>query len=316
MAIDDTKPVEPPVPDYDAMSSAFDELTAPEPEKKPEDDPTSKVDTSAGDDKAEGEATPPEGEAAPPEGEAAPPEGEAKPPEGEAKPPEGAAPPTSEGEDWEARFKELEAKVNRQPEPQQKPPVETPPADIYAADEKEFLTAYEKDWPDVTKGEALKRRAEYAELVKHIFGEIARVYDPLVLRGAQAADTVAETNTLNAILAAHADYDDAMYNDVLKWAEGLTGTRKRIVEAVIAEGEPSELVELISDFKTATGRKPRVVAGSAPAAPAASVTELSAKAKQAAKALGVVDSKRTAPVSGQPDPNDFDSAWEDAVGSK
>lgn len=302
MAIDDTKPVEPPIPDYDAMSSAFDELTAPEPDKKPEDDPTLEVDSSAGDDKAEGEAKPPEGEA--------------KPPEGEVKSPEGAAAPTSEGEDWEARFKELEAKVNRQPEPPAKPPVETPPVDIYAADEKEFLATYEKDWPDVTKGEALKRRAEYAELVKHIFGEIARVYDPLVMRGAQAADTVAETNTLNAILAAHADYDDAMYNDVLKWAEGLTGTRKRIVEAVIAEGEPSELVELISDFKTATGRKPRVVAGTDNSAPAASVTELSAKAKQAAKALGVVDSKRTAPVSGQPDPNDFDSAWEDAVGSK
>jgi len=311
MATDTTKPEEPTVSDYDAMSSAFDELTAPEPSGKPEEgESTSVVDQAAADVKKET----PEAPATETPAETPAPEGEAKPPEGAEKPAETS---TSENEDWEARFKELEAKVTKQPEPQQqeaRPPVETPPPDIYAADEKEFLATYEKDWPDVAKGEALRRRQEYGELVKHIFSEIARVYDPLVMRGAQAADTVAETTTLSAIRAAHADYDDAMYNDVLKWADGLTGTRKRVVDAVIAEGEPHELVELLTDFKSATGRKPRVVAGAA--APAAGVTELSAKAKQAAKALGVVDSKRTAPVTGQADPDDFDSAWNEALGSK
>ena len=313
MATEDTKPDTSTPSAYDAMASAFDELTAPEPEKKPEDEPTSEVDKAAEEAKAEGVQEPPAEGAAEPAAEPAA-EGAAEP----AKEPAAEPPkePTPEAEDWEARFKELESKLTQQPEPTQKPPVETPPADVYAPEEKEFLTAYEKDWPDIVKGEALRRRAEYQELVAHIFKEVARVYDPLVMRGAQAADTVAETATLNAIMAAHADYDGAMYDDVLKWAGTLTGTRKRIVDAVIAEGEPQELVDLITDFKTATGRKPRVVAGDAPAAPAASVTELSAKAKQAAKALGVVDSKRTAPVTGQPDPDDFDSAWDDAVASK
>jgi len=296
---DETKPSA-----YDAMSSAFDELMTPAP--KPEDEA-------------------PAAEAAPVE-DAAAPAAEAAPAEEAPAKDEAAAPveagdeaelpkPDTGGEDWEARFKELEAKVTKQPELQAKPPVETPPPDIYAADEKEFLASYDKEWPDIVKGEALKRRAEYAELVKHIFTEIARVYDPLVTRGAQAAEDVAEANTLAVVRSAHADYDGAMYDDVLKWAGTLTGTRKKIVDTTIAEGDPQELVDLLTEFKSATGRKPRVVAGVAAAAPAA-VTELSAKAKQAAKALGVVDSKRTAPVSGQPDINDFDAAWAEALGSK
>lgn len=314
MATDDTKPTEPVVSDYDAMSSAFDELTAPVADPKPaEGESTSEGDTPA----LEGEAKPPVEPAkeADTQAPAATPAAEGEqPPTEPAKEP--ATPPTSEDDDWKARFEELEAKVERPPEQPQRPPVEPAPADIYAPEEKEFLAEYDKNWPDVTKGEALKRRAEYGELVTHIFSEIARVYDPLVQRGAQAADSVAETTALSIIRSAHADYDETMYNDVLKWADGLTGTRKRVVDAVIAEGEPGEVVDLINDFKSATGRKPRVVAGSAGAAPAAGVTELSAKAKQAAKALGVVDSKRTAPVSGQVDPNDFESAWDEALGSK
>lgn len=309
MATDDTKPTEPVVSDYDAMSSVFDELTVPEPDPKTEGgEPTSEVDTKAPETPA-ADAKPPV-ETPPAETPAA--ETPAATPAAET--PAESAP--TEDEDWKARFEELEAKVTAQPEAQEKPPVEAPPPDMYAQDEKDFLATYEKDWPDIVKGEALRRRAEYAQIVNHVFSEIARAYGPLIERGAMAADTVAETNTLNAIMSAHADYDGAMYNDVLKWAEGLTGTRKRIVEAVIAEGEPQELVELITDFKSATGRKPKVVAGTANAAPAAGVTELSAKAKQAAKALGVVDSKRTAPVTPAADPDDFESAWDEALGSK
>lgn len=324
MATEDTKPTPTTPPSaYDAMASAFDELTAPEPDQKPEGESTSQVEGEGAADKG---APPADAAAAPPAG-TTPAEGDTPPVESAATPaadtPAADTPPAAPaatppaGEDWEERFKELEAKVT-QPAPETKPPVETPPADIYAPEEKDFLTTYEKDWPDIVKGEALRRRAEYQELVAHIFKEVARVYDPLVLRGAQAADSVAETATLAAITAAHPDYDGVMYDDVLKWAGTLTGTRKRVVEAVIAEGEPQELVELITDFKSATGRsKPKVVAADGvQTPPAARVTELSAKAKQAAKALGVVDSKRTAPVTGQPDPDDFDSAWDDAVGSK
>ena len=237
-----------------------------------------------------------------------------------AETPPAETPPTEDTE-LRDRLAALEAKTATPPAAEAPPPVETPPPDqgppreIYAADEKEFLTAYQKEWPDVSKGEALLRRAEYQQLVTHIFNEVARVYGPLVERGVQAAETVGDTTTLAAIREVHNDYNDAMYEDVVGWADGLTGYRKKLAQGVIAEGEPQDVIDLISEYKSAKGlSKPKavVVQPTTPATPA--VTELSATAKKAAKALGVVDSKRSAATPQGSDPDDFDGAWEEAVG--
>lgn len=321
------EPAAAPTPtDYDAMASAFDSLMEPStPEGEP--DPVA----------SEGEQPAPSAEGAPApvaEGAPAPAAEPDKEPatEGVAAPAsvEGAAPvgepdkepatPTTEEVDWEARFKELEAKVNvpqpeaKQPQEPEKPPVDAPP--VYSKDEQEFLTQYDKDWPDIVRGEALKRRHEYQQIVAHVFNEIQRVWGPLVQQGAQAAETVADTTTLAAIREAHSDYNDAMYDAVIEYANGLTGMAKRVALATIEDGEVGDVIDLIADYKRAKGLdKPKVVAGSGAPAPAATVTELPAAAKKAAKALGVVDSKRTATTTAT-DPNDFDSAWDEAVGSK
>jgi hypothetical protein len=193
---------------------------------------------------------------------------------------------------------------------------------VYSEDEAEFLSTYEKDWPDVSRGEALKRRAEYQQVVQHVFTEIARVYGPLIERGAAAAEVVADNATLAVVRQAHPDYDDAMYADIQKWAEGLTGTKKKVAMATIAEGDPEEVVDLVNEYKSSTGKaKAKVtVATPAPAAPAApatpKVTEISSKAKQAAQAMSVVESKRTTPIQPAADLDDFEGAWAEAVGSK
>ena len=297
---------------YDAMASAFDELLSPESSvNEPENKLTEKdekkepvaAETSVTEEVPKEETT----EEAPKD-EALKEESSEEPPKEE---------PVKEDVDWKAKYDELrqqkETPTTAETPPEKK---ETPAPKIYSADEEEAIAAYEKEWPDVVKGEALKRRAEYAQLVGHIFSEITKVYGPLIERGAAAADAVAETTALHAIQAVHADYDDAMYDAVLKWSDTLTGTRQKVAKNIIESGDTSEVIELITDFKSATGRsKPRIVAGETktPATPV--VTELSAKAKQAAKAMSVVDSKRTDPV--QPaDPNDFDAAWDEAVGSK
>ena len=47
-------------------------------------------------------------------------------------------------------------------------PAATPPAaqdELYDAAEKEFLVKYDEDWGDVARGEGLKRRAEYRQLI-------------------------------------------------------------------------------------------------------------------------------------------------------
>jgi hypothetical protein len=321
-------PNTPPSGEYDSMASAFDELMTPEPSSTEDGDES----TSQGENKAAGTEPP----ATPGTPAAATPPAVALTPSGDSAA-AGAAPTaeppkeTPEEIDWKARFEELEAKSKAAPEPEPRgtepeAPKPEPAAKIYTDEEEQFLAKYNTEWEDVTRGEALKRRSEYAQVVQHIFTEIARVYGPLIERGSTAADMVGETATLNAIRATHEDYDDAMYDAVHAWVDkSLTGTRKKMAKAIITEGDPEEVVELITEFKTATGRatKPKVTADAGgkptpttPAAPVAPVTEISSKAKQAAKAMSVVDSKRTTPVQPAADVDDFEGAWVEAVGSK
>jgi len=337
----------PPPSDYDAMATVFDGLFTPEPSV--EDDPafsTKEVDKAAVETpeaKVAREAAEAAEAAETPEAKAAREAAEAAaatktPEEIEAEAAAAAAVETPEEKaakeaaakkpeetDWKAKFEALEAE---RAAPEKKEPAkaesekEEPPPKIYSTEEEEFLTAYAENWPDVAKGEALRRRAEYGRLVDHIFNEFNRVYAPLIERGALAADQVAETSALTIIQGAHNDYDDKMYGEVISWANDLTGTRKKIAQGIIEEGDPGEVIELITEFKSATGRKPRVVADGGtpppvtPAAPAAATPLLSAAAKKAAKALGVVDSKRSAPTTSPADPSDFDAAWDEAVGAK
>lgn len=324
--VEQSAPVVPPESDYDTMASAFDELTTPESSENGETDESTE--------QVEGEASSSEPPAEPEAPAAATPPAAAAstPPEDSTAAGEPPTAPADDAEevDWKKRFEELEAKVTKQaaPEPQQKDPEVPPPEQqkVYTEEEEAFLAQYDQDWKEVARGESLKRRAEYAAVVQHVFSEIARVYGPLIQRGSTAADLVGETAALNVIYATHEDYDDAMYSAVNEWVDKkLTGTRQKVAKAIIEAGEPEEVVELITEFKTATGRtnKSKVTAeegvkpaAAAPAAPVAPVTEISSKAKQAAKAMSVVDSKRTAPLQSAADPDDFDSAWAEAVGSK
>jgi hypothetical protein len=240
-------------------------------------------------------------------------------------PPVEGTPPveTPPVDDWKAKYEALmadRAQAPAAPAPAAPEPDTTPtPAEIYSADEKTFLESYAKEWPDVARGEALARRREYQQLIHHVFSEVARTYGPLIERGALAADQVAEDATLNVVRGVHTDYNAKMYDDVIVWVDGLSGTRKKIAQAIIEEGEPEEVIDLVTEYKSANGlNKPKAVAG-APAAPAAApVTALSAQAKQAAKAMGVVDSKRSVTGTAVPNVDDFDAAWAEAnaAGSK
>jgi hypothetical protein len=241
-----------------------------------------------------------------------------------------AAPQTPET-DWKAKYEELLARSQAPQEPQsapqapQAPAAQQPPAEkpLYTQDETAFLADYDKEWPDVVRGEALKRRNEYRILTQHIFSEFNRVYGPVLQRAAETSESFEDDSMLRAIQSAHPDYNDAMYDAVTAWAGGLKGFEKLLAEGIIREGTPEDVSALIAKYKEAKGIKPAAPAAPAatPAAPAtpqhkATVTELPAAAKKAAQALGVVDSKRGTAAPTGVDPNDFDAAWNEAVNAK
>jgi hypothetical protein len=211
-----------------------------------------------------------------------------------------AAEAAAEKEELRARLAALEAST-KAPEAT---PAEKP---IYTDAEKAILAKYEEDWPDVAAGEALKRRAEYRDLVRYVFDQVQQVYGPLLdyYQVRSAKDHYAEIKNLVP------DYDEVR-DKAIAWVETQPAYLKAAFTQVVESGSAEEVADLIARFKKDTGY-------AAPAkAPAAAVVpsgmpagkELPPAAKKAAAALKVVETGRTEQTSGV-DPNDFDAAFKE-----
>ena len=187
-------------------------------------------------------------------------------------------------------------------------PVPTPepaPAaapEILTAEDKEFLTTYEKDWGDVSRGEALKRRVENSGLLEYVFNEFAKEFLPV--RNALIA--LSQRTHRTDLRAEIPDYDSISQEKVVDWVGTQPAYLQTAYNHVIANGTKEEVKHLIDAFKAATG----VVQGTPtpPTAPAKRDTELPPAAKQAAASLAPVSSKRSAVIQGV-DPSDYDGAF-------
>ena len=242
---------------------------------------------------------PPAEEAAPAEGEEQPAESEKSAETTEQPDEEPPAPETKLSDDelldrFARIVKEKDApaaETHEVPPQQQQQP-------YYTEEEAKFLQDYEKDWPDVAKAEALRRRAEYRDLVSYVFQEVAKEFLPRLER----VDTLAERTHLNDLYTKVDDYDDAR-DKVVDWVGKQPTYLRQAYNHVIQQGTVDEVVDLINRYKQETGsrRAPAPVSRK-------TETELPTATKQAAAALAPVSSKRSAVIAGQ-DPNDFESAF-------
>lgn len=235
------------------------------------------------------------------------------------KPPakEEPAAPAADAEGDDAILKKLAGLVKgAAPDTQQAAPKETtapepekpfdPAEGIYTPEEIQAIEAYTKDWADVSKGEALIRRAEYRAITHHIYNEIIGALLPKL----EVVDALADTMQHNALAARVENYDD-MRDKVTEWAKTQPEYLQVAYNRVISEGTVDEVVDLIGRFQKETGMQVAAPAAKAAPAPAAKKEpELPAAAKQAAAALAPVGSSRSAVVSGT-DPNDFESAFKE-----
>lgn len=195
-------------------------------------------------------------------------------------------------------------KDQRQAAPQEQPQVQQqtqPEPPVYNDDERKFLEDYEKDWPDVAKAEALRRRSEYRELVNYVFTEVAKVLRPQI----ETVQAISEMTHLQQLQSQVSDYDDVR-DKVISWAEKQPPYLQSAYKHVIEQGTVDEVADLIDRYRRDTGAS---VAPAAPKpAPKKVETELPSATKQAAAALAPVSSKRSAVIAGD-DPNDFESAF-------
>lgn len=324
----------PATDDADDFDSVFDSLT--DKDTKPheqEDDfqeDAGAAGTAANDDQP-GESGDGEDAAAQPAatgGDAVVEDGAGQPADGNQPPAGGDAQPAGQQVDWEARFRELEARIQAQPAaaPAQAPaPATAAPAapaqeetPIYSAEEQAELAELQESWPEAHRLFSLLARQLQVDTLKYAFSEVDRVVAPLQ----QTVGTYAADDHMAAIYDAHSDYDQ-VYQPVMEWIGQQPSFLKAAYENVVQQGTAQDVNDMIARFKQETQWKPpattppaRAVAASPAATPAAASAGLSDAAKQAAKAMGAVGTKRGAAVSGAVDPNDFDGAWAEAVSNR
>jgi dihydroneopterin aldolase len=231
----------------------------------------------------------------------APPAADATPvDEGEAEAEAPEVPEASTSPTDDELLARLVALAKQAPETPKEPEAPAPAAepDIYTAEEKTFLSEYEKDWPDVAKAEALRRRSEYRDLVNHVFSEVAKELGPI----AETMRTLAERAHLTDLHEKVEDYDTVREN-VIEWVNNQPAYLQNAYKEVIQHGTPDEVADLVSRYKKeATPATP-------PAKSSKAETELPASTKQAVAALAPVSSKRSTIVQAD-DPNDFEGAFE------
>lgn len=187
------------------------------------------------------------------------------------------------------------------------PEAEAPP--IYTAQENEVISNYEKNWPDVSRAESLKRRAEYHDMLKYVFTEVVKYVDPLQAQMRLIGNTLHTSELKQAV----PDYSEDLETAVAGWVETQPGYLQTGMKQVMQSGTSEEVADLIRRYRESQG-----VAPATPAAPAAVVptppqatppkTELSSAAKQAAESLAPVSAERSAVPQGE-DPQDYDTAF-------
>lgn len=218
----------------------------------------------------------------------------------EPAPPE---PPKKEEEDaLLARLAKAVREQDTAPKPaktEEPTPQEPAPAPIYTEEEQAVLAQYEKDYPDIARAGKLERRAEYQQIVRYVFGEIAKELMPL----REVVQTVGTRLHLQDLTTAVGDDYDLIREKVIDWANNQPAYLQAAYRQVIEHGTAEEVADLVGRYRQENGVAKPTASSTPPA------TELPPATKQAAASLAPVSTKRTTPAA-TAEPAGFDDAFE------
>ena len=248
------------------------------------------------------EPAPAPAEPAPAPAEPAPAPAEPAPVPAPAEP--APAPVPQAAVDWEARARALEAQLAVRPTPAPvAPALEAPTeaAPVYTQEETELLTAYQTDWPDIAKAEALTRRAEYRQLLDYVFTKVQEQLAPVQQYTQEASGDM----HYNKLTQAHADYDQIV-DKVEEWVAKQPEFLRKSLTEVATSGDTNDVIELVSMYKRATGAQPAAIAPPPVVIPPAT-THPSKQA--AAQRLSPVSSQRTNSQATGAIPETFEEAF-------
>ena len=276
-------------PAEDDFSAAFDEATASDPTPDPEPEPGPEPD---------------------PEPSPEPSPDPAPEPEPAPEPDPAPTPPKSDDDDpnsatWEQRYKTLQgmfkAEVAREVRTQLSaaPPAEQPPArpsepaSADGGEEEQALNEAMEEYPHLMRAVSTLVKKTQAETESRIRADYAPV--------AKTVETDARERHFSAIRSAHSDFD-VVVRDLPAWVEQQPAYLQPGYKAVLSGGTAEDVIDLVSRFKEAKGlNKPTPKPSDNPA-------------RRQAEAAEVVRTRGAPAIPrGEPDKDDYESAFDEAV---
>lgn len=187
------------------------------------------------------------------------------------------------------------------------------PLAIFSEADKQFLAAYEKEYPDIAKAEFMRRRVEYQQVVAYVFGEIDKVLKPKF----ESIDTLLQRTHAGDLQLEVPSYSNDLREKVVAWTATQKPYKRVAYEHVINQGTVDEVKDLIEDFTKATNYVAPVKAPVQAAQvqqtqqvvdPAKAAAD--AKIARAAAALAPVTTKNANRAVTVIAPGDFDGAFD------
>ena len=175
-------------------------------------------------------------------------------------------------------------------------------------DELALVQQVEKDFPDVARAQAIVRRAEYQQVVRHIFDEVTRAN---AAKDAQLApfltlvQNLAERTHVGDLKSAVPDYDKIDIKSLVAWVETQPAYLRPGYDQVLKTGTAADVKDVVDRFRASTGATQVVDPKVAAAAAAAEAAR-----KKAITALKPVDSSRAAAPAGEA-PSGFNDAFDE-----
>lgn len=202
----------------------------------------------------------------------------------------------------------------------EEPEIPEPKFYEYTEEEKKVLETYNKEWDEHARAIELREKKLVHDLTQRLTHQYTKALSVVLQQIEQGLAPVLQNHVESAqerhfstIRAKHSDFE-TLKPDVETWIAQQPKYLQPHLRKTYDEGDAAAVIELYDDFKKATGR---AQSQATPPGSGAAPRKDEVPAHKAAD-LTPVTSKRTAiqpSSSGQPDPNDYDAAFDEAVKS-
>ncbi len=186
-------------------------------------------------------------------------------------------------------------------------------------DEKKALAKFKEDFPNEAAAVEARLKSVDRDINARVYQAVQAVLQHVNGRLAPVETRVSETTLqshLDALHKAHADYDQVV-EKIPAWIKTQAALLQPTLQAAYDDGDTQSVLDLVAMYKKDTGVSTVGKTAEQIAAEQRVVDEAAAKKKKAdeeAAALAPVSGKRTTTAPrGQPDPNDFDAAFNEAA---